>query len=315
MTFKKLFKFFHTIFWQYFSQCPASLSTKLYVLSLSKKWKKTETNKPIRYKQTTTTNTQTKPKWTIKKSTKETESYFCWPTTPERRPCSVVWLIDQVSLHWRKLTFSFPADISYIASWSEGCLRPLSLLSVGVFSGLNLYRSWACCQSLCEFVCVASLLCLSFQDGLMGRSSSFWTPKTSPKNDSLVSSIPNRQLGEILPPFWVLVNKVNLLKYYLCDFCFLHDLIALVILTCSVCAYCLVWVTFISLVDSFFDLTLFRDCDSMHQTAQAQVRQNCNRRRNSGPKVPCLSRKLLTNNSFCARGKPVFFNEVNIPRV
>lgn len=100
---------------------------------------------------------------------KETESYFCWPTTPEHRPCSVVWLIDQVSLHWRKLTFSFPADISYIASWSEGCLRPLSLLSVGVFSGLNLYRSWACCQSLCEFVCVTSLLCLSFQDGLMGH--------------------------------------------------------------------------------------------------------------------------------------------------
>lgn len=122
----------------------------------------------------------------------------------------------------------------------------------------------------------------------------------------LISSIPHRHLGEILPPFWVLVNKVVLIfSNIIFVIFFLYDLIALVILTFSVCAYYLVWVTFISLRDSFF-ISLCSEtvtaCTRLHKLKSDKI---AIWRRKSGHKVPCLSRKLLTNNSFCGRGKPV----------
>lgn len=102
---------------------------------------------------------QKKPNMTKQnKSTLNTtmESALCWSSTPGHGACPGVWVFHPVTLHWRKLIFPFP----FPSRLGVGlCDHSLPLLAE-VLSGLNLGRSCACCDSLCEFMCALILLCL-----------------------------------------------------------------------------------------------------------------------------------------------------------
>jgi hypothetical protein len=61
-------------------------------------------------------------------------------------------------------------------SWLGLGIRTLPSLSAGTLSGLDLWKSCACCHSLCEFVCAPVLLCM---DGTVSMGSSITSGSAS----------------------------------------------------------------------------------------------------------------------------------------
>lgn len=79
------------------------------------------------------------------------EFVLCWPT--RHGVCLVYgWYAQRhsVSENW----FSLPQQVSIADSFSVrgGTLHPLASLSSGLWSGLNLCVSYACCYHLCELI-------------------------------------------------------------------------------------------------------------------------------------------------------------------
>lgn len=61
-----------------------------------------------------------------------------------------------MALHLKSLIFPFLSRHQLqIATWKVWDLMSTSLFSTGIPSGLNLCQPFACCSSLCEFICVS----------------------------------------------------------------------------------------------------------------------------------------------------------------
>lgn len=84
------------------------------------------------------------------------KSVLYWPSSPEYRACLSGWYTHSFGENWVSLSLQVSIANSFLV-WSRTlCL--LTSLSAGLLSGLNLHKSPVCCQNLCEFPCVSSVV-------------------------------------------------------------------------------------------------------------------------------------------------------------
>lgn len=88
------------------------------------------------------------------------ESVLCWPAIPGHWACPGVWLIDPITLQWRKLIVPFSSRYKLqITSWLGVGLCVNFSLYASILSDLYLCRSYMCCQeSLWVHICFSPVV-------------------------------------------------------------------------------------------------------------------------------------------------------------
>lgn len=126
-----------------------------------------------------------------KQNTQKAKKFvLCWPTAGHET-CPKTWLLHPVTLHcwhlcWHKLSFAHSILVR------GGTLCPL-LLSAGILSYLNPSRSCVYnCRSLCAFICVSALLCVSWSQPAYFALTIFLHSSLSLEGEALDCDIPFR---------------------------------------------------------------------------------------------------------------------------
>lgn len=104
------------------------------------------------------------------------EYVLCWPAIPGHWACPGVWLINPITLQWRKLIVPFASrNELQITSWLGVGLCVNFFFPMLVFCLFCTCAGLMCAvKSLCEFIYVSALLCLENTVYILGIIHYLW---------------------------------------------------------------------------------------------------------------------------------------------